>query len=91
MLRKNRDGLFWANANLGGNQRHRRHYIFNQSGGALNIEHKSHVTVGDNANQAVILVDNWQARNPELTAQVVYLLDGGQRGGRYRVCNHAGF
>ena len=77
MLSKNRNCLFWANSNLGGDQWHRRHHIFNQSGGALHVEHKSHVTVGDDADQAVILIDNWQARDSELTAKVVYFLNGG--------------
>ena len=91
MLGKNANCVIWVDVVWRCDQRHRGHHIFDQGGGALNIKHKTHVSVGHDSQQDSVFVDNRKTGNAEATAKFVYFLNGGVRGGGYRVGDHAGF
>ena len=80
--------LLLADALLGHDERHRRHNLGDLAG---EIRLEAHVTVGADAHEGALLIDNRQARNPEPRAQRVDFIDGHVRGSRDRVGHHAGF
>ena len=77
--------LVARDADRSGDQRARRHHLVHLGGGPLGDGDEAQVSVGDDAEQDVIGVDDGQPRDAVLATDPVEVLEGGIRPDRHRV------
>ena len=83
-------GLVALDALGAGDQRHRGHHVADAAAGPLGDGHEPQVAVGDDAEQGAVLVDDGEAGDAVLAADLVELLEGGLGADRDGVGDHAG-
>ena len=72
-----RRGVFAADAERAGDERHRRHDLADGAGAPLRDGDETQVAVGDDAEQLVVLVDDREAGDAVLAARLVELFERG--------------
>ena len=90
VLAKQAGRLLAVDALVAGDQRHRRHDVADEARAPLGDRDEAQVAVGDDAEQRAVLVDDRQAGDAVLAADLVELLEGGLRADRDRVGDHPG-
>ena len=90
VLAQEQRGLVVADADVAGDERHRRHDVADQRVAPVGDRREAQVSVGDDAEEVVALVDDGQARDAVAAAYLVELLEGGVLPDRHRVGDHAG-
>ena len=90
VLAQQRDRVVAGDADRAGDQRHRGHDLADLGGRPLGDRDEAHVAVGDDAEQPAVGVDDRQAGDAVLAAELVDLVERGVGADRDRVGDHAG-
>ncbi|MCY1225544.1 hypothetical protein D9M72_377420 [compost metagenome] len=80
-----------ADAHMPGDQGHLGHDVADKADGEIRFRHEAGVAVGDDAEEPHALVDDRQAGDPVVRADLVELGQGRFRADGQRVGDHAGF